>query len=216
MFSLKIARGWNPDRNNLATLAETLAQHDGQFCFWTSLQANLGWRLETTLTPDNLNLADPGLDQEVVRAAALESSLGQGSLESTNPTCLQERTRRIEKQISINLAETMSRFITGLDPRIMAASGLWPDGMPVSRYNWLVGRADHTLLWRLQAAKVFPALILRLAGELGMLQPGEQRLPLIRAFSIVAIIPFIFRTPMTPFRAEREILSDRPALWIGP
>ena len=36
------------------------------------------------------------------------------------------------------------------------------------------------------------------------------------AFSGGVEISFNYRTPMSSFGAEREILSDRPALWIGP
>jgi hypothetical protein len=43
----------------------------------------------------------------------------------------------------------------------------------------------------------------------------HESVPFI-AFPGMAVIPFILRTPISSFRAEREILSDLPALWISP
>lgn len=176
VFRLHITRSWIPNQSNLATLADALTKHDASHHAWESIASNLGWQLETTLSLERLDLANPGLGKEAIRAAAMEHCLGKDDSSKSDATALQTKVQHIEQKMSDDLAEIMSRFVERLDDNALKLASLWPDGLTLSRYNWLMGAERTSRPWRIQAAGVFPALIPMMAGERGKVERAERSL----------------------------------------
>lgn len=176
VFRLHIARSWMPNQANLAILAEALMKHDGLPHDWVSIASSLGWQLETTLSLEQFDLVNPGLERDAIRAAAMEHCLSMDESDMANANALQVKVRDIEHQMSNDLADILPRFIGRLDADALELATLWPDGLTLFRYNWLMGTDSKAQPWRIQAAKVFPALIPTLAGERGKVEQAERLL----------------------------------------
>lgn len=169
-------RNWLPTPSNLELLVSALADCHWQPGTWTEMANLLSWKLETQLVVKECNLAGLEPDAAAVRALALEQSLAITDTCKTDPVDIRLEVELIEKKIRLEWAERLSEFSGQLDPRIVGLAGLWPSGLTLARYNWLVGGGSNGPEWRIQSALVFPALIPLLAGERGGIQATEADL----------------------------------------
>jgi hypothetical protein len=176
VFRLHIHRGWQPTPANLDTLAMALAESRGLPHARTAMADYLGWKLETALTVQDCNLASIAPDAAAVRALALEHGLADQGMGKASTGEIHARVRGLEEEIHRDWMGLLADFTDRLDPRIKALATLWPDGLPLARYNWLIGSGNSSRDWRVQAAGVFPALIPVLDGERGTLQVTEAAL----------------------------------------
>lgn len=174
VYRLHIHRGWLSTPANMDALSRALAECGELPQSRPGMANRLGWKLETTLTVEDCNLLSPETDPAAVRALALEQGLSAPGLAS--PGDVQARVTALEHAFAREWRDRLADFIARLDPRVMAQAALWPDGLPLARYNWLIGGDGGTRQWRIQSAQVFPALVPVLAGERGPLQESEAAL----------------------------------------
>ena len=79
---------------------------------------------------------------------------------------LAERVACEEARITAAADIRFRHFVVGLDQEIVGLSALW-GGMPCQRYNWFASSPPAVRTYRIQVARIFPAIIPILSGELG-------------------------------------------------
>ena len=176
VFSLQIPRGWLPTPPHLSSLVSALFECRGTLHNRSNTAQYLNWQLETTLTLEECNLTRMAPDRAAVRTLAIEHGLAIQPPGETSTGDVHVRVKALEQEITQEWDTLIASFIEGLGPDTLGQAGIWPDGMPLSRYNWLVGSDARTRNWRIQVARVFPALIPILAGERGEIQKSEAEL----------------------------------------
>jgi hypothetical protein len=175
-----------PHKNNLSALAEHLAAQQG-VPNWPDLARNLAKRLGCSVVFEPFNLTSPAIDRLSIRALAIELGVGASLDEKMSFGSAQALVAGLERNIHEAFGNGRSKFLSNLDPDILGVAGSCPD-RSLTLYNWLVGGANpRSRQWRIQAARVFPALMISLtSGPLGrseatLEQVIDQGEPLVQA-----------------------------------
>lgn len=85
------------------------------------------------------------------------------------------RLATAEAAIAVAAGAELRSFVDGLDQDILRLASLW-GCMPWARYNWFASTQKNVRAYRIQVARVFPALVPVLSGELGPPGAGAQAL----------------------------------------
>jgi hypothetical protein len=168
VYHLRVPCNWGPLPERLATLAQILIGHEDTGSLRERTASAIGWSLETTLEFVDLDLAAPTTDAWPVRATALQRCYID-SPSGESPRQLAERVALAEADLACAASADLSVFVARLNPDILRLSSLW-GCMPWARYNWFASARDEVRPYRIQVARVFPALVPVLSDEFG--KPG--------------------------------------------
>lgn len=162
VFHLRLPIGWEPSPSAIARLANAFKTHYPSIQSQSDLAAAISWATEIALEVLDFDLSAPSTKSFPVRAAALErrhSTFGAGEAAQL----IVDRVAFEEAKLEAALAADLELFINNLDSDVLALSPLW-NGMPLQLYRWFVGVSAKVRTYRIQAARVFPAVIPILAG----------------------------------------------------
>ena len=212
VYHLSAPYNWGPLPDRVATLAEAITSHDRSCPHQEHIATVVAWAIETQLVLADLDLSAPTTSAWPVRAAALQRCyLDSITGESTEQLAV--RLALAEATIADAASAALRQFVDGLNPDILSLSSLW-GCMPWARYNWFAGVQNIVRTYRIQMARIFPALVPILSGELGPSGLGAQTLaevvdrgePLVEALA---------RTYGVRVVTARHALTMPPALVAG-
>ena len=212
VYHLSVPYSWGPLPDRVAMLAEAIRMHDHACPHQEHIASVVAWKLETQLTLVDLDLSAPTTAAWPVRAAALQSCYVD-SFSNESSAQFAERMTLAETAIAAAAITDLRNFVGSLDPDIVCLSSLW-GCLPCPRYNWLAHHREDIRTYRIQAARVFPALVPVLSGEFGPVGAGAQTLsdvidrgePLVDALAKTYVVRAV---------TARHALTMPPALMAG-
>ena len=165
VYHLSVPYRWDPVSENLATLTHAIKNHDQTCPHREHIATVVSWIVDTQIEVIDLDLSAPTTATWPLRAAALQQCFTDAP-SGERPAQLAQRVAAAEAQITSATTAQLMAFVANLNPDVLSLSALW-GGMPWARYNWFAGVPQSVRTYRIQLARIFPALVPVLAGELG-------------------------------------------------
>ena len=165
VYHLSLPYRWDPVPEHLAVLTQAIQSHDRACPHREHIASVVSWFADTQVEMVDLDLSAPTTAAWPLRAAALQQCFTDAP-SGEPPARLAQRVAVAEAQITSTVATQLMAFVANLNPEILCLSALW-GGMPWARYNWFAGVPQSVRTYRIQLARIFPALVPVLAGEAG-------------------------------------------------
>ena len=165
VYHLRVPHRWSPQPERIAVLAAAIQRHDRACPHREHIASVVSWFVDTQVDAIDLDLSAPTPAAWPLRAAALQQCFTNAP-SGEPPARLAQRVAAAEAQITSATTTQLMAFVANLNPDVLSLSALW-GGMPWARYNWFAGVPQSVRTYRIQLARIFPALVPVLAGELG-------------------------------------------------
>lgn len=227
VYHLSVPYRWSPNPDRMAVLAAAIQSHDRACPHREHIASVVSWFIDTQIETVDLDLSAPTTAAWPLRAAALQKCLADAP-SGEPPTRLAERVALVETQITLFATTQLTEFVRHLNPDILQLSGLW-GGMPWARYNWFASVPQSVRTYRIQLARIFPALVPVLAGEAGPPSPLTAALtdvidrgePLIEALARLCQVRKVtakhaLTMPALFVSAEKLPILIRALDWMAP
>ena len=227
VYHLGLPYRWDAQADQVAALAATIKRHDHACPHREHIASVVAWFVGTQIDLVDMDLSAPSSSTWPLRAEALQRCCTAAAIGESSGH-LAARADATEKMLANTATEQLHDFAAGLDPDILALTPLW-NGMPWGRYNWFANVPQANRSYRIQAARVCPALVPILCGELGPPTPSAVALlevidngrPLIEAMaSLFAVHPATAKhalsMPAVFMNAQRMFTLIRALDWVIP